>query len=203
MRIMHSPRPSFFDRSCYSIGSLVLPLFFFGCAPMAKMPATFSAYEFRDGPSAEKRQYLVMKDSSLVYGKKVSGWAQGLIGNKGVAHIDGRQVPVSEVLAIQNDEGYWIKLWDNTAAKRLVSGRISVYRSQYNPPRPMLVFFQNGNGPLRQLGGREELKQMLRDCSKAYDLLNISDDEYLKTMRKQRYFLNTVIETYNNCGELK
>ena len=201
MKIIYSLKPLFSNRTVTSIVSLILFLLLFSCNTVSKTTA-FSPYSFKEMPPAEKRQYVVMKDSSIVYGEKVSGWAAGAIGKR-VAHIDGRQIPVSEVLGFQNKEGYWAKLEYNAVAKRLIIGRISVYRSQYDPQRPGLVFFQKENGPLKQLSSREELKQMLRDCQQAYDMLNISADDYLKIVKKQRYYLNTVIETYNNCDERK
>jgi hypothetical protein len=201
MKKIYSPAPLSSNRAVISIVFSILFLFLFSCTTVSNTTA-FNAYAFKPVPPADNRQYIVMKDSSIVYGTKVSGWAIGAIGKR-VAHIDGRQIPVSEVLGFQNKEGYWAKLENDAVAKRLINGRISVYRSQYDPQRPSLVFFQKENGPLRGLNSREELKQLIRDCQKAYDMLNISDEEYGRIAKKQSYYLNTVIETYNNCGEWK
>ena len=191
------------QRTVNSIVFLILYLLFFSCNTMKKAPNVLSPswYNFNVVPSADKRQFIVMKDSSIVYGKKVTGgWGWS---GKQSAEIDGRKIPGSEYIGMQNKEGYWLKLEDNNSAIRLIHGRISVYRTLPDQVGARAVYFQKENGPFRMFDSMEGLKRMLRDCQKAYDMLNISDDEYNKIVRKQHDYLHTVIEAYNNCGEWK
>lgn len=146
-----------------------------------------------------------MKDSAIVYGEKAVGWGMGL-GSKKIMHLDGKPIPASEVVGFKNKEGYWAKLENDAVAKRLVAGRLSVYRQLVDIPggaRYTVLFLQKNNGPLIQTNSLASLRQMVSDCPKAYSLINMSDEEYMKILKKQQYYTQTVIETYNNCGEWK
>jgi hypothetical protein len=150
----------------------------------------------------------MMKDSSLVYGEKADAPIGGL--SKNVVKLDGKSIPSSEVLGFQH-EGYFYAKGPNPDypkeyAKRYVQGRISVYVSiRYTGPSHSLkvCFFQKGNGPLRESIELDELKQMLSDCKKAYDMVNIPHDQYVKAVKKDPYFIQHVVQVYNSCGEWK
>jgi len=178
----------------------VLALVFFSCTSMSHSTA-INPYNFKHVPSAEKRSYVVMKDSSIVYGQKVRGWGDALL-NKRVAHIDGKPIPASEVLGFQNEAGYFAHVENDALAKRYITGRISVYKRFVDTHNGSyaITYFQKAGGPVKETS-MDELTQMLRDCPKAYDMINIPREEYLKIIKKQPYYTQTVIETYNNCGE--
>lgn len=192
----------FFQRAYLTQTALLLSLVFISCGTTSNS-ASFTPYSFKQVPSADTRQYVMMNDSSIVYGEKVVGWGDGLL-NKRVVRLDGKSIPASEVLGFQTKGGYWTKLEYNAIAKRLITGRISVYRQVIDVPggaRRSMIFFQKAGGPVREISGMGELKQMLSDCPKAYNMINIPEEEYKKMFKKQPYYTQTVIETYNNCGE--
>ena len=202
MRSMHSFMSIvFLKRSHIFLALLILSLFFIRCANMSHSTAV-NPYNFKHVPSADKRSYVVMKDSSIVYGQKVRGWGDALL-NKRVAHIDGKPIPASEVLGFQNEAGYFAHVENDALAKRYVTGRISVYKrfvDGANGTNYAITYFQKEGGPVKG-ATLDELIQMLKDCPKAYDMINIPREEYLKIVKKQPYYTQTVIETYNNCGE--
>jgi hypothetical protein len=68
-----------------------------------------SAFEFESRPPADKRQFVILKDSSVQYGSKVTGWGLG-VANKKAVHIDGKEIPASEVIAFQTKDGYITRL---------------------------------------------------------------------------------------------
>jgi len=191
----------FFKRIHIFLGFLILSLFFFNCATVSHSSA-FNPYALKYVPPADKRHYVLMKDSSIVYGEKVVGWNLGIASRK-LLHIDGKPIHASEVLGFQNKEGFWTKLEYDAVARRMITGRISVYRRFVDMSKGSyaIMYFQKAGGPVREISGREELKQMLSDCPKAYDMLNIPNEEYAKIVKKQPYFLQSVIEAYNNCSE--
>lgn len=202
MRSMNSSMLTIsFNRILVFITFLSMPLLFFSCKSMAPSSTSVNPYHFKYVPAADKRQYVVMKDSSVVYGEKVVGWSLGVFSKK-LLRLDDRSIPASEVLGFQNKEGYWIRLKDDAVAKRMVTGRISVYRQFVDTQHGgyTLIYFQKAGGPVKETSW-DELKQMLRDCPKAYDMINIPRDEYLKIVKKEPYYTQTVVETYNNCGE--
>lgn len=190
-----------FKRIHLFLAFLILSLFFFSCKTMSPSSTSVNPYHFKYVPPADKRQYVVMKDSSIVYGEKVVGWGLGLLSKK-LLRLDDKSIPASEVLGFQNKEGYWTKLEYDAVAKRMVSGRISVYRRFVDTQHGgyAIIYFQKAGGLIKETTW-DELKQMLRDCPKANDMINIPREEYLKIVKKQPYYTQTVIETYNNCGE--
>lgn len=87
----------------------------------------------------------------------------------------------------QNKWGFWAKAGEkNKIAKRIMEGRISVHREQVSEPSSTysLFYFQKNKEPLKLLYESQfgELRQMLRDCPKAYEMIDISSDEYKKIL---------------------
>jgi hypothetical protein len=172
----------------------------YGCATVSHS-TSMDPYAFNYVAPADTRHYVMMNDSSIVYGKKVVGWSLGVFSKKNL-HIDGRPVNASEILGFQNKEGFWAKLEDDAVARRLITGRISVYRrfiELSNGARVGRIYFQKNAGPIREISGREELKRMMQECPKAFDMLNISGEEYTRILKKEPYYLQSVIEIYNKC----
>ncbi len=183
--------------------SLILSLFFFGCATSHSTGAV-SPYYFKPVKPTDNRSYVLMKDSSLVYGQKAVVWEGPLAKN--VVRLDGKPIPSPDILGFQSQGYYYARVSDREYAKRYIQGRINVYvsiRYAGSPQTYSVTFFQKGNGPFKESIGFDELKQMLSDCENAYDMINIPYEQYVKTVNKQRDFIQTVIETYNNCGEWK
>ncbi|HEX2532734.1 MAG TPA: hypothetical protein VHK69_03305, partial [Chitinophagaceae bacterium] len=86
------------------MATLILAMLFHSCATIPVSDAAY-VHEFRDSPPTDKRQFILLKDSSLLYGTKVTGWPMGPIGKR-VAKIDGKEIPVADVLAFQIEKGY-------------------------------------------------------------------------------------------------
>jgi hypothetical protein len=196
---------NFFQRTYITMRIVIFILLISGCGTMARSQITAAGvFNFKSVPPADKKSFVMMKDSSIVYGEKVVGWGTGVL-NKRVLHIDGKPIPASEVLAYQNKGVYWIKVENDEVAKRMVQGRITVYTAFITTGSMTysIDFFQKENGPLQKHVGLPELKQLLMDCPKAYNMADMSDKEYVKISKKQPYYTQTIIETYNNCGEWK
>ena len=186
--------------------SFILCLLFFRCTPMSHVQApAISSNNFKYVPSADKRNYVMMKDSSIIYGEKVAGgFGDGLLNKKAV-RLDGKEIPLSETIGFQNNDGYYTIVEEGKPAKRLIQGKISVYRLLASNASfsYTALYLQKGNGPVKQTNSLVSLTQLLSDCPKAYSMANMTEDEFRKITKKQLYYPQTVIETYNNCGEWK
>jgi hypothetical protein len=151
----------------------------------------------------DEPNYVLMKDSSRVYG------GTKLKASKKYVYVDDKKIPSADVLGFQNKVGFWTKVeenkWTIYWALRLVHGKISVYSHSEPPPNGWAAFYyQKDNGPVELSSGRwDQFKEMVRECPKAYDMANISDDECKKALKKDLYFTQSIVETYNACGEWK
>ena len=64
-----------------------------------------------------------------------------------------------------------------------------------------VILMQKGNnGNLEELMNVDQLKVLVRDCSEAYEMVNKSDKDLKKDMRKERYHFQNTILTYNGCS---
>ncbi|MEP7377403.1 MAG: hypothetical protein ABI675_28630 [Chitinophagaceae bacterium] len=179
----------------------------FSCSPVSRVQApAISTNNFRHVPWAAERNYVMMKDSSIVYGEKVSGGFGGdALLNKKVVRLDGKQIPLSEIIGFQNNDGYYTLVEDVKPARRIIKGKITVYRLLASNASfsYTALYFQKDNGTVTLRGSFSTFQQLISDCPKAYDMVNMTEDEFRRIVKKQQYYPQTVIETYNNCGEWK
>jgi hypothetical protein len=156
--------------------------------------------EFQYRPPKEDRQFVMLKDSSIQYGSKVKPTGLGRIK---VVHVDGKEIPISDVIAFQTKEGYYVDIGDHQLTKRYVEGRINVYFQKYGPNNQYShAFLQKGNGPLQEVTNFDILKNMLMDCPKAYEMINNPPVKKGHRIVAPSYN-QIVIEAYNDCGEWK
>ena len=174
-------------------------LLFSGCTPMSHSSAfTFNYYETT--AKTDEPNYVLMKDSSRVYG------GTKIKASKKYVYVDDKKIPSADVLGFQNKVGFWAKVnMDESTivwARRLVYGKISVYSASEPPPNGWVAYFyQKDTGPIDFGPSRwSQFKEMVKDCPKAFDMANISDDECKKALRKDLYYTQHIIETYNACG---
>lgn len=185
----------------FFVFAFLIPLLF-SCAGPALLKS-LDPFVFKAGKPTDKSTYVLMKDSSVVYGKNVY-YLEGLVARNNV-RLDGKPIPFSEVLGFQNKGYYYKKMSEKEFAKIIIKGRITVYEQVVAQGNGMfsITYLQKGDEDPKKYASLDMLKQMVSDCKKAYDMVNIPELEYMKIIRKQPYYTQTVIETYNNCGEWK
>src|SRR5262245_14413980 len=113
----------FAERDFIVFTLIVLHLLFSGCTTSNHVSGF---YNFKSPDPGDEPHYVLMKDSFRVYGDKIN-FPQG-IATKNTVLVDGKSIPPDDVLGFQNKEGYWAKVERNGMARRLVKGKISVYR---------------------------------------------------------------------------
>ena len=156
--------------------------------------------EFECRASKDHRQFVLLKDSSLQYGSKVKATGVGRIKK---VHVDGKEISISDVIAFQTKEGYFVDIGDHQLTKRYVEGRINVYFQKYGPHNEYShAFLQKQNGPLQEVTNFDILKNMLVDCPKAYEMINNPPPKKGHRVVSPSY-KQIVIEAYNDCGEWK
>lgn len=155
-----------------------------------------SPSEFAYRQPADKRQFIMLNDGSIIYGSDVGRWGLGAL-NKKVLSIDGKTIPYSEIRAFKNADGYFVKIDNATLAKRYVEGRINVYVI-VAANHTSWVLLQKQNGPLEEVSSIDVLKNMLADCPKAYDMINHPPKTGPRVFKPS--YRQIAIETYNNWG---
>jgi hypothetical protein len=156
--------------------------------------------EFERRASKDQRQFVLLKDSSVQYGSKVKPIGVARIKK---LNVDGKEIPISDVIAFQTKEGYYIDLGDHQLTKRYVQGRINVYFQKYGPNNEYSrAFLQKQNGPLLEVTNFDILKNMLADCPKAYEMINNPPPNKGHRIVSPSY-KQLAIEAYNDCEEWK
>jgi|GEM_PF-2980193 len=171
------------------------------CKTAAPEPGISFYLFFKETPPTDKRSFVIMKDSTIVYGTKVDA-SYGLLV-KDAVKVDGRSIPANQVQGFQS-KGIYYKRIDNNYAKRLIHGKINVYEKTRVGSRGMaehVILMQKGNnGNLEELMNVYQLKVLVKDCSEAYEMVNKSDKDLKKDMKKERYHFQNTILTYNGCS---
>jgi hypothetical protein len=166
-------------------------------APEAGIPF----YLFEGTFSSDKRSFVVMKDSNIVYGTKVDGLYGLLV--KDAVKVDGVSIPADQVIGFQS-KGIYYKRINNNYAKMLIQGKINVYektRVSSNGMTEHVILFQKGNnGTLEEFMSADQLNVLVSDCPKAYEMVNKSEKDLKKALKKDRYHFQNTILNYNGCS---
>lgn len=160
---------------------------------------------------SEKGNYLVKTDSTKIYGDKI-GWKSGALV-KDQVKIDDQSLGFSEVRGYMKDNVYYGKK-GNEFIQRIVHGKINVYvqftlvtSTSTNSRGAMSTrtytrtdhYAQVGeDGEMIGLAGQKQIKQVVSDCPLAVSMADISDSEMRKAIKKDRNYLNSIFDVYNN-----
>jgi hypothetical protein len=168
---------------------------------------------------SEKSNYLEKNDGSRVYGEKIK-WKSGLLV-KDQIQIDGEKFPITEIRGYRQDDSYFGR-YKNEYVHRIVHGKINVYvlisqvtttSTDHNgfthtSSRTVATHYsQRGeDGPMVVFTGKDDIKELVRGCPLAVEMASITNKQLRKAIRKDRNYLNSIFEVYNNdckAGYLK
>jgi hypothetical protein len=165
----------------------------------------FSPSKFAPDDTAYQN-YLVKNDGTLIEGKEVK-WKLGNLA-KQEAIIDGVSYPESDLRGAHLGKVYYGKVargqltQKNALVKRVVHGKLNIYMLEGRTSQNefwYLYYSQVGDsGDINLLSTLDELKSLVSDCSVTANMLDKSNEEAKKALRKEKGYLNRVVETYNN-----
>lgn len=152
----------------------------------------------------ERSNYLEFDEGQKVYGQKVS-WGK-LFSNS--ISIDGQKFKVSEVKGYVSNGVYYGRM-KSTYIRRVVSGKLCIYYDivtsrTYDGQRwsdniSEAYYMQNaGEKEMKRIYKSTDLKKALESCPTAYALVNISNKEMRRAIRKNPSYLNDAVALYNN-----
>jgi len=164
-----------------------------------------------DNETSEKGNYIILNGGSFVYGEKIT-YSTGIIG-KGNVKVDGQKYEYPDVVAMFVGNTYFRKI-GKEFANRVMHGRINIYlltetRTQTTrsvsgamETRTTSVnryFAQKGEtGSIVPIMSSEDLRALVADCPKSREMVQLTDKQLRKAVRKNRSYLNDLIRTYNN-----
>lgn len=133
----------------------------------------------------------------------------GLFSKK-VFKTDGETYPIKEVRGYMSKGTYYERI-GNIFIKRIVHGKINVYEhiytsTSFNHQTGMAssrdatrYYYQKGDtGELIAMGGQKDIKEAVADCPLAVEMADLKGSKMRKAIRRNRQYLNSIFETYNN-----
>ena len=152
----------------------------------------------------DNRDYVVKNDGTKIYGNQVNT-SKGFF-SKTQIQIDNQKFKTSEIKAFYHD-GFFYNNIENEFAQRIVHGKINVYvqftRVQFDNGRNSYIstyhYAQRGeNGKFTAFGDQESMKKLVSDCPLSVNMINLSNSQLTKAIKKDPNYLNKVFEIYNN-----
>jgi len=190
----------------------VIVLFFFLASSSAVNKIHMGAFNYYNRVEAkDEKNHLVLNDGEQVYGEKIN-WKTGLFV-KDQIKIDNHKFALKEVRGYLEDGVYYGRLKDEYI-KRIVHGpKINVYVKivevvSQTPGTKFTTrskqayhYSQKGeDGPMVAFGSQTQIKKMVADCPEAVEMASKSNREMRRAIKKNRNYLNSIFETYNECN---
>lgn len=174
-------------------------------------------YNNRVEDNGDDRNYIVKNDGTKIYGNKIS-WKSGLF-SRDLIKIDGDAYKIAEIRGYKTDDVYYGRI-KNEYIKRIVHGKVNVYvmftevtetstdhggfSHSHTYVRTDQYAQRGENGPMVGIAGQGDIKRFLSDCPLSVQMVDISNGKMRKAIRKNRNYLNSVFEVYNNnCKPLE
>ena len=155
--------------------------------------------------------YLLKTDGTKVYGDKIK-WKSGLLV-KDQIEIDGQKFGPNEVSGYYK-EGTFYGRNGGDYIQRIVHGKVNVYvkftevtttstsssgyMNTHSYTRTDHYAQRGDNGPMIALAGQSDIKQVVSDCPAAVEMADISNSAMRKAIKKDKNYLNSIFDTYNN-----
>lgn len=170
----------------------------------------FSSFSF--GPTTQESKsgeyYVELMNGQRIETDEMK--IKGGIITKSVFKADGVTYPLTEVKAYMEDGTYHLRVGKHFA-KRIIHGKINVYEQTYltheydnhtKMPKAVMAtryFYQKADtGELIKMPGQKEVIEAVADCPVALEMADISVGKFNKARRRNRQYLNSIFETYNN-----
>jgi hypothetical protein len=159
----------------------------------------------------DKRNYLEKNDGTRIYGEKVK-WQSGLLAKDKIS-IDKQDFKISDIRGYRYNDLFYGRL-KNEYIKRIVHGKLNVYikytnvsstttdRGGFTRTRSYVRtdhYTQKGDdGIMTAMAGQKDIKKAVSDCPQAVSMIDLSNRQIRKAIKKDPNYLNSVFDVYNN-----
>lgn len=191
----------------------VLVAFFFIASSSAVNKIHAGAFNYYNRVENEKddKNHLVMNDGEHIYGDKIN-WKTGLFV-KDQIKIDNHKFALKEVRGYQ-ENGVYYGRFKNEYIQRIVHGpKINVYvkivevvsqtpgTNFRTTSKQAYHYAQKGeDGEMIELGSQTQIKKLVAGCPEAVKMASKSNREMRRAIKKNRNYLNSIFDTYNECN---
>ncbi len=191
----------------------ILVFFFFIATSSAVNKIHYGAFNYYNRVENEKddKNHLVLNDGEQIYGDKIN-YRNGLF-SKDQIKIDNHKFAIKEVKGYQEDGVYYGR-FKNEYIPRIVHGpKINIYvrfvevvsqtpgTNFRTTSKGAYHYAQKGeDGEMIQLGTQTQIKKLVADCPEAVKMASKSNREMRRAIRKNRNYLNSIFDTYNECN---
>jgi hypothetical protein len=123
--------------------------------------------------------------------------------------LDGQKFRHTDIKGYRHLQVYYINNGKKFPKRILRGGKINLYMNEVNDlsPNGMSVFYEyfarrGEGGVLIPLKNALEIKKVVEDCSVASKMVDMSNNELIKKMIADNYYLYSIFKIYNNdCKE--
>ena len=195
-----------------SLAIIVAFIFLASSSAVNKLHMGAFNYNNKVEDTANEGNYLLLNNGNIIKGEKI-GWQSGLLSNHKIK-IDNQKFASKEVRGYRKGDEYFARLGDEYIQRIVHGPKINVYvqftdvtsQSTTGSSRTYTrtdYYAQKGeDGPLVAFGSQKKIKELVADCPLAVEMADKSDKEIRHAIKKNRNYLNSIFEVYNNnCRE--
>jgi len=147
---------------------------------------------------ANKGNYIVKNDGTRIYGNKIS-WSYGVLSSHNIT-IDNEKYKITEIKGYRLD-GVYFGRYHAGYVKRIIEGKLNVYYQMEITDKTTHCYYyaQRGeDGEFTQIASLDDIKQLVKDCPKSYEIINKSNKQIRKSIQSDPFYLSEIFEAYNN-----
>ncbi|HYV53522.1 MAG TPA: hypothetical protein VE933_02935 [Chitinophagaceae bacterium] len=160
----------------------------------------------------ESDYYVLLNDGTKVYGDRKIKWHSGLIV-KDVIKVDDQKFAIKDTRGYYANGTYFGR-YKHEYVKRIIHGKLNVYYSEYwvsettkdasgfthtSSHLSCTHYVQVGDmGELEAIASTKDIKEYVKDCPIAYEMLDKKDKQIRKAIRRNSNYMNEVFIAYNN-----
>ncbi|MBS1655547.1 MAG: hypothetical protein JSU05_11920 [Bacteroidetes bacterium] len=160
-----------------------------------------------DGEYVTDKNYVELNDGTRIFGDKIK------FSFSAYVKVDDVKYKLSDTKGYSENGIYYYR-YKKTFYQRIVHGKLNVYTSHefitttstdhagfsHTTGRTHCYFYvqQGEDGPLKQIGGQSQIKEYVKDCPKAYEMIDKSNKEIRQALREDPSYLNKIFITYND-----
>jgi hypothetical protein len=192
--------------------SIIITLFFLGgreaCGQINSLKCDYINHGINYINKSSEENFVEFSNGEKIHGKTIV-WATGLLAKHEI-EVDKKRYRIKETIRLLVNGISYYRV-GNRYAKQIIKGTSNLYFLETfgNSPGPngssmrtqgCRYFVQSGeNGDLKELMKIKDFKKYVSKCSESAKMLNKSNAEIRKEIRKNNSFLNNVFIVYCKC----
>lgn len=163
-------------------------------------------------PDSELENFVVFNDGSKIVGENISYRTGTFVSDQ--IKINEEKYKIVDTRGFKTSGIFYGRVGKDYA-KRIIAGKINIYyrdrtriststdasgRTKTKTYLECLYYYQVGDtGILEEFYKYNTIRELIQNCPQAAAMMDKSDGEIKKILKKNSGYLNSVFETYNSC----